>query len=61
MKKIDSSGIVANSFAKFTVLTGGFRPHILHMSLQYLVVFKNYSQRLRYCVAAAGRHFEHSV
>jgi len=44
-EKFDISGIVVFFFAKFAafIYRGGFRPHIMQTSLQYLVAFKNYN------------------
>jgi len=40
-EKFDISGIVANFFAKFTLFTEEDSGHILQISLDYLVAFKN--------------------
>jgi len=42
--KFDICGIAVNFFCQIgSVYRGGFRPHILQISLQYLIAFKNYN------------------
>ena len=48
--KFDISGIVANFSPNFSVFRGEFRPHVLQISLQYLVAFENYNYVNLMCI-----------